>query len=86
MLKIVGTNKQSGRTIILLGLEEMNITRMREGKPVHIHGEELYLEKISGGFEIVIVLGKDTETLAKRFGSLIGPETVVTNRVKEKKN
>lgn len=62
----------AGRRMILLGLEEGNVTRLREGKPIHIHADEL-------GFagEIVIILGKDADALRDALAPLIGPETAI---------
>lgn len=61
-----------GRRMILLGLEEMNVTRLRDGQPIHIHADEL-------GFpgDIVIILGKDADALQRQLEPFIGPETAV---------
>lgn len=63
---------EAGRTMILLGLEEGNVDRLRKGMPIHIHADEL-------GFagEIVIILGKDVTDLTEQLAPLIGPETSV---------
>ena len=62
----------AGRPVILLGLEEGNVTRLREGKPIHIHADEL-------GFagEILIILGKDAEALRETLAPMIGPSTAI---------
>jgi formylmethanofuran dehydrogenase subunit A len=62
----------NGRRVIFLGLEEGNVTRLREGKPIHLHADHL-------GFpgEIVIILGKDAAALQEQFKPFIGPETTM---------
>jgi len=64
----------NGRRIIFLGIEEGNVTRLREGKPIHIHADQL-------GFagEIVIVLGKDSAELQAMFKPFLTPDTVIRN-------
>ncbi len=72
MIRATAHDRCTGRRIILLGLEEGNIERLRQGKPIHIHADEL-------GFkgEIVIILGKDADELRKLLAPMIGPETDV---------
>lgn len=72
MMQARVTDQRTGRTIIFLGLEEGNVTRLREGKPIHIHADQL-------GFngEIVIILGKDAASLHEQFKPFLGPETTV---------
>jgi hypothetical protein len=72
MIKLAGTTT-NGRKLVVLGITEMNVTRLREGKPIHIHAEDVNLP----GVEIVITLGKDDATLNEQFAPLIGPETTV---------
>ncbi len=80
MLRAKATDSRTGRTIIVLGLEEGNIERLRKGHPIHIHADEL-------GFagEITIFLGKDADELQKLFAPMIGPETNYSDRRQEKK-
>lgn len=58
--------------MIILGLEEGNVERLRQGNPIHIHADEL-------GFagEIVIILGKDADDLVAQIAPMIGEETVI---------
>jgi hypothetical protein len=70
---IKATAHGNGRTIVLLGLSDMNIAKMREGKPIHIHGEEMGIGKI----DICIITAKHEATLQGMLAPLIGPETVV---------
>lgn len=78
MIKLAATTDR-GRKLVVLGITEGNVMRLREGKPIHIHGEEVNLP----GFEIWIALGKDEETLAEQFKPLIGPETAVRDHRKD---
>jgi hypothetical protein len=79
MIKFSGT-RPNGRNLIVLGLSEINITKMREGLPIHIHGDELGYEG-----EIVIVVGPTEDALAKKFLDLI-PGLEVTDHRSERKN
>jgi hypothetical protein len=80
MIKLAATTDK-GRKLVLLGITEGNVGRLREGKPIHIHGEELNLP----GFEIWITLGADEDALAKQFSPLIGPETAVRDHRTERR-
>lgn len=71
-----------GRKIVLLGITDMNIVRMREGKPIQIYGEEMGLGKI----DIWIITGKDEVALQKTLAPLIGPETTIRDEVKRPRN
>jgi len=80
MIKAICHGK-NGRKIALLGITDMNIQKMREGKPIQIHGEEMGL----GNLEIWIITGKDEAALAKTLSPMIGPETTVRNQTKERR-
>lgn len=71
MIKMSGVGK-NGRKIIILGITDENIRRLRDGKPIHIHADSL---GIFG--EIVILAGKDEATLQEQLAPLIGPETTI---------
>lgn len=68
MIKMTGAGKD-GRRFVLLGLSEMNLTRLREGKPVHVYGAELGTDH-----DIIICWGPTEDALAddlsKHFGIL----------------
>ena len=70
----------SGRPFIILGLEEGNVTCLRDGQPIHLHADAL-------GFfgEIIIILGKDCDSLKRDLADLIDPRTEVIDRRSEKK-
>jgi len=79
MIKAVATGP-NGRKIVLLGISNENVKRMNEGKPLHIHGEEMGL----GNLEIWIITGKDEAALTKTFAPIIGPETMVSDQTKDR--
>ena len=67
MIKATGTNKQ-GREVIILGLSEMNFTKLRQGMPIHIFGEELGPAQR----DIVIFWGQTEDAMAtelEKFGA-----------------
>lgn len=72
MIRASAYNETSKRRVIILGLEEGNVDRLRDGKPIHIHADEL-------GFagEIIIILGKDADHLYATLKPLLGPATNV---------
>ena len=78
MTNFVENNKNA---IVLLGITDGNIQRLREGRPIHIHGEEMNLP----GVEIWIITGRDEATLGKQLAPLIGPETIVRDMQKAPK-
>jgi hypothetical protein len=65
---------ENGRTLIGLGLSEGNIQRLKEGKPIHVHLEELNLPYKA---EVMIWYGADEQALQKEIQEFIGPNTVV---------
>lgn len=82
MIKAVA-NGANGRKIVLLGITDKNIEKMREGKPIQIHGEEMTLDKI----DIWIITGKDEAHLQEMLSPLIHPEkTDVRDHREEKRN
>lgn len=72
MIRCGAKNRETGRGVIVLGLEEGNVERLRAGNPIHIHADDL-------GFtgEIIIILGKDADALAEILKPMIGPNTDV---------
>lgn len=79
MIKATARGKD-GRDLVVLGITDMNIARMREGKPIHVLAEEVGLS----GFTLFIIAGKDEAELAKTLGPLIKPghTEVVDHRAK----
>lgn len=70
-----------GRKIVLLGITDMNIVKMREGKPIQIFGEEMGLGKL----DIWIITGKDEATLQQMLSPMITSETRVRDLREEKR-
>ena len=64
----------NGRTLIGLGLSAGNIQRLREGKPIHVHLEEMNLPWKA---EIMILFGETEQAIADELREFIGPQTVV---------
>jgi hypothetical protein len=58
--------------LVMFGLSEMNLQKLREGKPIKINMGDLDLEG-----EVVIFYGKTEADMERELSSLIGPETKV---------
>lgn len=72
MIKMTGTIDD--REVLVLGLSEMNLQKLREGKPIHIFGAETGIP-----VDIVIFWGETEDKLAETVKPLIDPETRVTD-------
>lgn len=73
MIKATGTS-EDGRKFVLLGLSEMNLTKLREGKPIHIYGAELGI-----AHDIIICWGPTEDALTADLAPLLNnrqPEKV----------
>lgn len=66
MIKASGEG-DDGRKFVLLGLSELNLTRLREGKPIHVYGAE-----VGASHDIILFWGATEEAMAadlsKHFG------------------
>lgn len=80
MIKAVMANEDGTKKIVLLGLEEGNLRKLREGRPLHIFGKEMGI-----GHDIIVVYGKDAKALTDLIRPYIGDDTVVRNLTEEKK-
>ena len=80
VIKMSAYNEETKTELIVLGLSDGNLKRLREGKPIHIHGAEW-----GQPFDIVIFWGKTEAVMAKMIEPYIGPNTVVRDRTKEKR-
>jgi len=60
MIRMLAHNSKTKRPMIIFGLTDINIQRMREGKPIHVNADDM-------GYpgDIVIFTGKDEDTMAK---------------------
>ena len=76
MLKAVMQTEQRGMMLVL-GLSEMNLQRLREDQPIHIKREQLHdpnlPEDAQLGFDILIFAGKDEDSLSQDFMRLVSP-------------
>lgn len=52
-------NNQVARPTILIGLEAGNITKLKEGKPIHFHAEEIGIE----GYDVMLVYGDTKDSI-----------------------
>ncbi len=80
MIKFNGRD-ENGRLLIGFGLSEMNLRKLRQGLPIHVHADEM-------GFvgDVLIFYGKTEDDLTKQMidGGFVDPDTVRDQR-KEKK-
>jgi len=81
MIKMVGTNSKTGNKFVLLGLTDINIAKMREGKPINIFGAEIGLD-----VDIVIVTGETEDVLTEMLKPFIDKTTLVTDHRGRKRN
>lgn len=60
--------------MIGLGLSAGNVERLQQGKPIHLHLEELNLPyKI----DLMIMYGETEQALADSLKGFIGPDTII---------
>lgn len=65
------TAQRGTRKLIGFGLSEGNLKRMKQGRPIHVHGEEIGLLRT----EIMIFYGKTEQSMQQDLSEFIGPET-----------
>lgn len=58
---------------VILGIEDGNIQRLREGKPIHIFLAEMGFQT---DMQILIFWAKDHDALVATIKPFVGPETV----------
>jgi hypothetical protein len=80
MIKLSGYNTETKTEMVMLGLSDGNLMRLREGKPIHILGADW-----GKPFDIVIFWGPTEEAMAKMIEPFIGPESIVTDTSKDRK-
>jgi hypothetical protein len=81
MIKLSGYNDTTKTDVIMFGLSDGNLMRLREGKPIHIHGAEW-----GKPFDVVIFWGPTEAAMAKMVEPFIGPETEVRDHQHDKKD
>jgi hypothetical protein len=80
MIKMTGTGPK-GRPMLIIGLSEGNLGRLREGKPAIIHGEEW-----GQAFDLTIFWGETEDAMTKMVAPFIGPQTRVRDSRRDRKN
>ena len=78
----MGGTTASGRKFVLLGLSEGNLLRLREKKPMVVHGVEIGVPDLE---TLVICWGETEEALQKELQEFVGPETRVLDQRGDKK-
>jgi hypothetical protein len=66
-----------GRAMIVLGISEGNVTRLRRGHPLYFDPSELRIEPGTVIGAITLFYGGTDAELGRTLCSLIGPETEV---------
>ena len=69
MLKAMMQNNE-GKNILLLGLSRENVVRLKEGKPIHINGDELGFEN-----DVILVYGETEEQIYEDLQPMLKSET-----------
>ena len=64
MVKATLVHPATGRTTYVFGLSEENLRRLKEGKPIHFH-----LEQLGGTGEVLIMYGKTEESIEAELRS-----------------
>jgi hypothetical protein len=80
MIKLSAYNAKTKTDMIVLGLSDGNLNRLRQGHPIHILGKEW-----DKSFDLMIFWGPTEEAMAKMVEPFIGPDTRVEDHSKEKK-
>lgn len=67
---------------ILVGLEEKNLEKLRDGQPFH----QFLSETIGLPYELVLFYGKTMSDLERMVATNVGPDTVVVDHRERRKN
>lgn len=78
MIKMSADNPMTGKRMLVLGLSDGNLMRLREGKPIHVLGVEW-----GQPVDLMIFWGPTEAAMAEMVKPFIGPETVVRDMQKE---
>jgi hypothetical protein len=71
--------REDGGLLLVFGLSDLNIEKLKEGKPMHI-SRKSHGMAIPDKMDIVIFTGKDEAEMRKALDSLIGPATIVDQK------
>ena len=67
-----------GRKTLLLGIEEKNWKRLKQGKPIHVNGEEVGLN----GVDVLLIGAPTIKELIEQVQPFIDDQTVVHDNLK----
>lgn len=62
MIRMTIINPETGKRLLLLGVERENINRLTAGKPIFVNGEAMQI-----GFDVAVMFG---ETLADCYAEM----------------
>ena len=74
MIKAVMQNNE-GKNILLLGLSRDNLSRLKQGKPIHINGSELGFDN-----DVIVVYGETEELIYQDLQPILKPETNIESK------
>ena len=60
--------QKDGRMMLILGLSELNIIKLKQGQPIHHWMDDMGLN----GYDIVIFTGKDEKIMTKTLANHLG--------------
>jgi hypothetical protein len=66
-----------GRILLVLGVSEGNLTRLRQGQPIAFDAAAMRFAPGDALGQLVLFYGKDEAELARTMRTLIGPETEI---------
>lgn len=73
MLKM-RTKLSDGRELLILGLSQVNLDRLKADQPIAFHGDTVGLP----GLEIMIFAGETEQSMARDLAEFVGPNTRVS--------
>lgn len=68
MLKLKFTPKDTSRPVVVLGLSEANVEKLKEGSPIHFAGEDAKM----GELDVVIMHGETEQAMLDALGIDVG--------------
>jgi hypothetical protein len=68
-----------GRTLLVLGISEANVERLKAGDPIYFDAAQLRIAPGEPLGHVTVFYGKDEAELARTIRTLIGPATEVIN-------
>jgi len=63
-------NQENGRELVILGISQENVTRLKEGKPIMVHGTEIKIP-----VDIMIYYGATDQDLVKQMRPAMETDT-----------